>query len=336
MCIAIYSPMGNEVPNDQYLKNSFLYNDDGAGFAFNTDDGRVKICKGFMTYDSFKNTFDEYNNKYNFKDRGVLIHFRITTHGGTCKECCHPFPLISDEGAMHKLEYTSDYAVIHNGIISLTSTEAHKREKMSDTMVFVEKYLSRIASNKDWFENSENFELIYDLIDSKMAVLNGEGRIKSTAGFTMDDDGNYYSNTSYKTGRYSYYSAGWDYYDDWDGYPYHYGNEYNYYGSSKKKDSKTDSKLKTLYTPARLLKRNECVYMEDGEVIEFDSDMPVLVSMQGEVFVGSSDTDVSKYTIEDVDYYGDGEVLNFYTFTPVTRSADKCVIEKIPEDKMPV
>lgn len=333
MCIAIYSPMGNEIPKEQYLKNSFLYNNDGAGFAFNTDDGRVKICKGFMTYDSFKNTFDEYSQKYNFKDRGVLIHFRITTHGGTCKECCHPFPLIADEGAMHKLEYTSDFGVIHNGIIDLTSTEAYKREKMSDTMVFVEKYLTKIASNKDWFENNENFELIYDLIGSKMAILNGDGRIKSTAGFTKDEDGNYYSNTSYKTSRYSYYNTGWDYYDDWDGYPYY--SSYENRGGKKGKEKKNyyPYKTKSVYTPVRLLRKNECVYMDDGEVVDFDSAMPIFVSMQGDVYIGTSDTDLDSYTISDAMYYGDGELMDYRSFQSSTRSCDKCVVEQIPLDE---
>lgn len=319
MCIAIYSPMGNDIPQEQYLKNSFIGNDDGAGFAFNTDDGRVKICKGFMTYDNFIDAFNRYNNKYNFKDRGVLIHFRITTHGGTCKECCHPFPLLADEGAMHKLEYTSDYAVIHNGIIDLTSIEAHKRKKMSDTMVFIEKYLTKIATNKNWFENDNNFELIYDLIDSKMAILNGDGRIKSTYGFTKDEDGNYYSNQTYKTPRYTYYSSGWyDDYDNW-GYP---GQEY-YSGAY------ISSNASYIYSPAWMIRKGEFVYMDDGECIDYDSTLPIYVTVDGDVFISTTrNADTSKFIVEDVDFYGCGAIYNSATFAEISRPTDKSIKEK--------
>lgn len=330
MCIAIYSPMGNNIPSEKYLKNSFEYNDDGAGFAFNTDEGRVKICKGFMTYESFINAFNSYNERYNFKDRGVLIHFRITTHGGTCSECCHPFPLIADEGAMHKLEYTSDYAVIHNGIISLTSLEANKRNKMSDTMVFIEKYLTRLATNKNWFENDYNFELIYDLIDSKMAVLNGRGEIKSTSGFTQDEDGNWYSNTSYKVGRLYTYTKGCE--DLWgDDWGCDYDSPYStYYESGKKNGSSKNTRY--IYVPVRLVKRNEMVYMTDGEALDYDEHMPVYISMQGEVYIGAEVCD--EHNVKDAEFYGYGTLFNMLTFAEEKRSSDKCILEKISETFM--
>ena len=48
MCIAIASPKNNPIPTYDILKTCFRNNDDGAGFAFNTDDNQVKIVKGFM------------------------------------------------------------------------------------------------------------------------------------------------------------------------------------------------------------------------------------------------------------------------------------------------
>lgn len=274
MCIAIYSMKGNDIPCEKYLKTSFEHNDDGAGFAFNTDDNRVRIVKGLMTWDSFKDTFYEYDQKYNFKDRGVLIHFRITTHGGTCPECCHPFPVVSDIGSMHKLEYTADYACIHNGIISLTSFEAHRRDKTSDTMVFVEKYLSKIATNKNWFDNKNNYELIYDMIDSKMAVIDGRGVVHSTYGFTQDEDGNYYSNTTYKEPKvktFVPYSSGWDY----CGY-----SGYGYY------DGDTDSWL-SKWKGFRKLAKGESVYFDEGVIEDYneEDDFDYLIDREGMIFV---------------------------------------------------
>lgn len=240
MCIAIYSEKGNDLPCETYLKNSFDNNPDGAGYAFNTDDGRVQIHKGLMTWESFKAAFFEDAKKFDFKNRGVLIHFRIATHGGTVPECTHPFPLIDDVGSLHKLKITTNYAVIHNGIIYLTSADASKTTQMSDTMVFIQKYMTKIATNKDWFYNTENMELIYGLAASKIAVLNGKGEIISTTGFVKAADGNYYSNGTYAYGPTSYYDYGGYYgghyggkrksYKNWDEAKDYYDDYYSRYG----------------------------------------------------------------------------------------------------------
>lgn len=238
MCVAIYSPANNNVPSIAYLKTAWTSNPDGAGFAYNTNDGRVRILKGFMTWDAFWKTFKDYSNKYNFYKRGVLIHFRIATHGGVNPECTHPFPLVSDEGYMKKTESIADYAVIHNGRISLTSSETYSKDKMSDTMIFIQKYLAKLASNARWFNNPTNMELIYDLIDSKMAILNGRGEIKCTSGFTKDEDGNYYSNDTYKVPRVkttTYYNSASNYSGKYYGrYNDYYENNTYYYGETKR------------------------------------------------------------------------------------------------------
>ena len=66
MCIAIYSLKGNEIPNDEILRNCFHNNGDGAGIAFNHN-GQVKIVKGFMDFNSFITALHEYDEKYNLK-----------------------------------------------------------------------------------------------------------------------------------------------------------------------------------------------------------------------------------------------------------------------------
>ena len=93
MCIAIYSLKGNEIPNDDILRTCFRNNSDGAGFCFNTDNNQVQIVKGFMDFESFITALHKYDEKYCFKNRGVLLHFRICTHGGTNPSNCHPFTI---------------------------------------------------------------------------------------------------------------------------------------------------------------------------------------------------------------------------------------------------
>ena len=77
MCIAIAKPIGVDIPNDDILTNCFHNNPDGAGFAFNHNN-EVIIRKGYMTLKDFLDAFHKYNEKFDFKNRGVLIHTRIT------------------------------------------------------------------------------------------------------------------------------------------------------------------------------------------------------------------------------------------------------------------
>lgn len=224
MCIAIAKMCGVDMPSKDILQRCWNNNPDGAGYAFNTD-GVVCIKKGFMTFDAFWNSISEAQKRYDFKNSGVLIHFRIATHGGVIPAMTHPFPIVDDNGALSKLEYVSDYAVIHNGIISLTGPKARSEKAMSDTAVFIRDYLSKIAQNRQWFKRRANIELIEKLIDSKMAILNSRGEIIHTTGFT-EDNGVLYSNSTYKDFRTRYLP---NVYDDYDCYHSSFkGNNYGY------------------------------------------------------------------------------------------------------------
>ncbi|MDO4364128.1 MAG: hypothetical protein Q4C99_06340, partial [Clostridia bacterium] len=253
MCIAIYSLKGTDIPSEDILKTCFLNNPDGAGFAFNKG-GKVHIVKGFMDYKGFIAAFKKYDAEFGFKQRGVLIHFRIATHGGVNVGCCHPFPISSNEKQLKKSKTISDYAVIHNGIIFLT---ADKKSPLSDTMLFIRDYLTKIGSNRNWFYNKKNTELIYELINSKMAILNGNGDITATEGFHKGADGNYYSNCSYMNTCLSLYDE-W-FYDD------------------------AFSEM-----PLMQLKRNEIVCFKDGRTEEYESGFhdlyPIYLTKEGDVY----------------------------------------------------
>ena len=225
MCIAVAKPMGVKMPDKETLKRCWDNNPDGAGYAFNAN-GVVCIHKGFMTFDAFWDSLKESAKRYNFDKCGVLLHFRIATHGGVIPAMTHPFPIVEDNGALAKLQYVSNFAVIHNGIISLTSAKARQEQGMSDTAIFVRDYLSKIAQNRQWFRRKANMELIEKLIDSKMAILNGRGEIIHTSGFT-EDGGVLYSNSTYKDFRNRYFSSRYGDYDD-DDCGYYAGAYKNY------------------------------------------------------------------------------------------------------------
>lgn len=322
MCIAIAKPMGVDVPTDDILTNCFNNNPDGAGFAFNHNN-EVVIRKGYMKLKDFLDAFHKCDEKFNFKNRGVLIHTRITTHGGTTPQMCHPFPINSDEGALKKVEYVSPYAVIHNGIISLTSSEAMKKKDMSDTAVFVQKYLTNIAKNKNWFNNKANIELIEDLIDSKMAILNGKGNIIMTSGFTKDN-GIFYSNSSYKENRrtFSKYYGGWDWYDDYD-YEYGHGDYRNYLQSkgytkdkngcwSKPKDAPKDIKdISEDYIGLMMLQKGETLVYADSTTDCYAEGMYFFTDEDNNVYVSfEPDDEYATEILTPLEYFGEGVIYS--------------------------
>lgn len=294
MCIAAYKMRGNELPTKEKLQNCFRSNSDGAGFSYSYK-GTVYTYKGFFNFDKFYNKLMECDKKYQLKEQGVLLHFRITTHGLTNASNCHPFALTPNE---HKLKSTftkSKYSVIHNGICSCTNF-ASKKETLSDTARFVRDYLSKIATYKDWFNNPHTIQLIEQLIDSKMAILRADGEIIATSGFHRADDGNYYSNYSYQ----DYYSGiyGYGFFDDW------------YY------DCSSDAKYEM---PLMELKRGEAIYYDDGTVEEYRSDyhksFKTYVTEDCEVYTLFEDTDFNKkIPLEKLNYMGSGEIIdNFFS-----------------------
>ena len=194
MCVICCKPAGIEMPTQTYIDNMWNRNSDGAGLMYAVD-GKVHIEKGFMDYEDFKDKLEELALKYDLTKLPLVMHFRITTHGGTKPENCHPFPISDSTGILSKLRQTTDIGVAHNGIIDITP-----RKGISDTMEYI---ISQLAPLKKavpkFYENKFLIQMISNAIDSKMAFLTGKGDIYTIGNFE-EDNGIMYSNTSYKYG----------------------------------------------------------------------------------------------------------------------------------------
>lgn len=269
MCIAISKPIGVSLPSDEILKNCWDNNDDGAGFAFNLNN-KVIIKKGYMTFKDFIKSLKACDKMYNLKDRGVLLHFRIATHGARDASMTHPFPVVDDIGCLKKIEYASDYAVIHNGIITLTSTTASKNAGLSDTALFVKDYLTKISGNKAWMKKKCNIELIEKLIDSKMAILDKFGNIVNTSGFT-EEKGIFYSNSSYKDTYFRRYN---NYYGDYY-YLSNSSNKFKSYGYQDYVAKKMDDSKYSNSKNVPLMKLKSGCFVECGEYSDVVEDSAV-------------------------------------------------------------
>lgn len=209
MCIALHKPAG-VVLDDATLKNCYDNNPDGAGFAF-AHDGQIVIKKGFFTFDEFLAAFREH------QERDCIVHFRIATHGTVCAANCHPWEI-------KEFEFSGDrkfsFAVIHNGILSYTST----KEK-SDTGHFVDEILAPHFQRDPFFAFDEIGQFFLERAigpGNKLVILRNDGKvaiINRKAG--TDDRKCWFSNMSYKNERWktSFTNSRWPAgVDDYDGY----------------------------------------------------------------------------------------------------------------------
>ena len=215
MCIIAIKPSGTKFPSDETITTMWSNNPDGAGFMY-TKRSEVIIEKGFMKLAQFLGAVHDVCKEVDPTDTPFILHFRITTHGGTCPECTHPFPITNNMAMLRKSHVITDMGVAHNGIISaVTPRDKHT----SDTQEYIATILSPMKrSNKKFFQSKALMELIANTAGSKLAFLTGDGHVYTVGEFVNEPDGMSYSNSSYKprlwTYNYpigSYYGGSWNY-----------------------------------------------------------------------------------------------------------------------------
>lgn len=179
MCIAIFKPADKSL-DPAVLEQCWTSNSDGAGF-MHVQDNNLVIEKGFMDYDKFLEAYDK------VKDKKLVLHFRIRTHGKTDEENTHPFRI------------GDNLAFVHNGIISAIDTKS--KPDYSDTFHFNEQILQQLWKSDHQFIRKPHFQkLIAGTIGySKLIFMDNKERvtiINPEKG--VWEDGIWYSNSSYE------------------------------------------------------------------------------------------------------------------------------------------
>lgn len=193
MCIIAVKPIGEELMDRKVLENCFNYNSDGAGLMYNLD-GKVYIEKGYMNFKNFYGRLLELDKEIGLKDRGLVMHFRISTSGGVSTQNCHPFSISNDEKVLKALNFVTDVGVCHNGIIP---SYVPKGGTLSDTQLFIKDYLYYIKEeNEDFLTNPSLLFAIEKTVQSKLCFLDGEGNI-TTVGKFIEEDNYLFSNETY-------------------------------------------------------------------------------------------------------------------------------------------
>ena len=247
MCIIAAKPAGVPAPDQATLRNMWDGNPDGAGFMY-VKDGKVRIEKGFMKWQHFIDAWDKLGKTLDLTAAPAVLHFRITTHGGTCPANCHPFPITDNVGALQKLKISTDLGVAHNGIIHIVP-----RKGISDTMEYIATQLAPLKQALPrFYENKHAMRMVKNAIDSRMVFLTGEGKLYTIGDF-VEDKGILYSNSSF---RWNYRGYNWGCYGGWDDFDFDF--------QSKKKSGK---KSKTKYAPTDYGRTKPLMWLDESDII---------------------------------------------------------------------
>lgn len=229
MCVIVHKERGIEVPNSEVLKKCFTRNPDGSGILLHRKGTKTcEIHKGFMKFDDFEKALKDLNVT---KDDDLVMHFRITTSGGTNPENCHPFPISREVSDLKAVRMNAARAFVHNGVLGT----GDEKIKISDTQVFVKDVMSRDEISNH-LENEEVQKIIEELAGTgnKFFVADAEKDIFQRFGnWTEDKDCGCWFSNSYWKNSYSY-STG----KSWSGYSsgkkgntcnrYNYDDYYDY------------------------------------------------------------------------------------------------------------
>ena len=152
MCLLTFMPEGINIDYDKALEAA-KSNPHGFGFAIHS--GATIIKDHDM---SFGNLWARWEKLREIERGPAIFHFRITTHGLTDVDNCHPFNVGDDDKTV----------LAHNGILPIVMPV---HETRSDTKIFAEYILPRMGGVTA-LDNKETFESVEEWASgSKLVVL---------------------------------------------------------------------------------------------------------------------------------------------------------------------
>lgn len=189
MCLLIYASPGS-TPSKKALRIAGENNPDGFGFAFAL--GRKIVRHRSMDLEDTIALFHEMRTEH--PKAHAMFHLRITTHGATNIDNCHPFMV--DDGIV----------LGHNGMLPIPEADGK-----SDTRQFAEEWLPELGVKNVLDDPTEFAELEKFTRGSKLCILSVDKRLDKPVYLVNEKDGHWkdgvwYSNDSYQKSWWSFHS----------------------------------------------------------------------------------------------------------------------------------
>lgn len=293
MCIILYKPKNRKLPDKTILKNCFDNNNDGAGYMF-VKNNQVYFKKGFTNFDTFYNELTKEYKSNNLDSKNLVLHFRIGTSGGINKEKTHPFIISDKDEKLNQLKGYCKSAIVHNGIFS---NYVNDNKNLSDTQNFIKGFLYPLLKLSHFnFNNKDITKLINKQIEtSKIIILDQKDNIFMYGNF-IEDNGIYYSNTTYSYSYKKYYSTYYDNFKNWQ-LPFE---------ENKKEKTKTPDKYKN---NLKLIDGwHEAILMEDGyyfKPFDYIDSYKYYINDKGEIYEENNESKIKSLI-------GYGEIIKLY------------------------
>lgn len=309
MCIICAKPAKTAFPDAETIRTMWYRNPDGAGIMY-ARDGKVCIEKGFMKLSDFEAHLDKLRKETDLDKTAVVMHFRITTHGGTKPANTHPFPVTDSITRLQATRTCSTVGVAHNGIIPSVTP----RNGISDTMEYIATQLAPLSrALPDWYHNRDAITLVRNAINSKLAVLTGEGEIITVGDFETDK-GIMYSNGSYKSygSRYAKYSLyDWDF--DWEESAFtSYAKSSGAKKGKKKKGKKTTEPISISKQPLMwLVMADEGAYVRNEKTGYITEGLDFLLDSENRVWIYDITLDACTRMPGHTAYTAQGSVMRY-------------------------
>jgi len=268
MCIIAIKPAGVKLPATTTIENMWYNNRDGAGLMYAAG-GTVHIEKGFMSLKAFKDAIKRLKKDIDVTNTPIVLHFRITTHGGTAPGNTHPFPVSEKLPLLQMTKNKTSLAVAHNGIIDIKPS----KKDISDTMEYIINQLAPLYQlKKDFYRQPAGKKMIYNFIRSKMVFLDAAGRIETVGDFITGNDGILYSNNSYKARTIYHNWDLWDYGIEW------YDSEHGKYMSWLSDDDGY------ILTNGAIISADYYLTDKDGNLYEYDLESDTANPIDGTLY----------------------------------------------------
>lgn len=171
MCVIIIKPAGVKMPSNNTLRNAYLANPHGCGFASTNH-----VFKS-LNYAAFIDHLAAVDDS-----EACIIHFRLATHGSIKRSNCHPF-------------VKNDVYFAHNGILDIQPIG----DKTDSETAFI-KYI--YPTIKNYGLNSAEVDYVINRMIgfSKFAIMrSGSREVKTYGCFIEQPDGCLYSNLRFLT-----------------------------------------------------------------------------------------------------------------------------------------